>query len=332
MEIEEVIKSWRELSVLERYEAVRMLSQLLESSELEKELTETSEKVSKGIHSEPGNQAKATNHFFHCGDFNSPETVELLKKHDLQPRVIVTSPPFNSGAIYSDDFNDKKSTREYINFLNKFMDNCDAVLKNGGRLVINLKDISTGKGKRLPIIVPLYGYLCGEKGYTYRGMHIWYKGREESSFAWGSWKSSRSPAIIDLYEYVFVFQKGNYPDGKDDLYKTEFIENVIGVWKIRPVRKIFMKDKKKINVANHPCPFPIELPKRIIKLYSHVGDLVLDPFAGIFSTNCAAAEAGRDSIAVELNRDYCKVGAKKFRQRYSDSMFQKIVLKELKVN
>ena len=326
MTVEEVLQSWRELSIPDRHEVVKQLSQLLESNEIEKEITEKSKLVSDGIQSEPGNKSTPTNHCFNCGDFNNSDTIELLKKKELFPDLIFTSPPYNSGIDYGFGFDDKKPINDYMDFLYNFIDNCDQVLKDGGRFVINLRDIATGKGQRLPIIVPLYNYICEKKGYTYRGMHLWYKGREENSFAWGSWLKSSSPAIIDLYEYIFVFQKGDYPSGEDNLYKTEFVESVIGVWKIRPVKKFTGKKKK--NLVSHPCPFPVELPKRIIKLYSHVGNLVLDPFAGVFSTSCAAVEAGRNSVSIELNRNYCNVGKEKFKKLFLD-LFQKTTLQEL---
>ena len=328
MEIEEVIKIWRELTLHQRIEAVHQLNALVESAAIEEELNEENRIISEGINSEPGNERVSTIHSFYCGDFIKPETCNLLSERDLNPHLIFTSPPYNAGIDYGAGFNDKKPTKKYIRFLHEFIDNCDKVLRTGGRLVINLRDITTGKGRRIPAIVPLYDYLCEEKGYRFRGMHIWYKGREESSFAWGSWRSSINPSIIDLYEYVFVFQKGEYLRGPDNLEKTEFIEDVIGVWKIRPVKKITGKNKK--NILNHPCPFPFELAKRVIKLYSHVGDIVLDPFAGVLSTSCAAAMSGRNSIAVEINKDYCKYGAERFLGMFGDSLFGNIKLKELR--
>jgi site-specific DNA-methyltransferase (adenine-specific) len=123
--------------------------------------------------------------------------------------------------------------------------------------------------------------------------------------------------MIDLFEYVYVFQKaGNHPDGKDDLHKMEFIENVIGIWKIRPVKKII--GSQKANIYKHPCPFPVELAKRVIKLYSHVGDVVFDPFAGVLTTAIAAAEAGRSSISIDISKKYCNTGLARFSDIHAD--------------
>ena len=327
MSIEEVIKAWRELSPKDKYETVLQLQNLTEASEIEEELNSEAEILTDGFQKEPGNEEIATKHHYFCGDFLESQVCDLIKERNLRPHLIVTSPPYNAGIDYGVDFDDKKPTKKYIRFLRDFLDKSDVLLRNGGRIAVNIRDIAIGKGKRLPILVPIYNHLCEEMGYTYRGMHIWYKGREESSFAWGSWLESVCPSIIDLFEYVFIFQKGEYLDGEDNMEKTEFIENVLGIWKIRPVKKVI--GKKRENIAKHPCPYPVELARRVIKLYSHVGDIVLDPFAGIFSTNCAAAMSGRNSIGVEINRDYCQVGIDRFNKIFASSLFQKIFLKEL---
>jgi len=324
---EEVIKSWRKLDSTGKFNIIKQLEQLFDSEIIEKELNSESYLDSENIKQKPGNALDKTTHRIHCGDFLLDETINLLKDQGLCPDIVVTSPPFNAGVDYGCDFDDEKDVASYVSFLEKFCQNCDLLLKDGGRLAINLRDIRTEKGFRYPVIIPLFNFLCLNLKYTYRGMHIWYKGREESSCSWGSWKKSISPSIVDLYEYVFVFQKGTYQRGRDNLEKVEFVESVMGIWKIRPVKKIVGKDKK--NILNHPCPFPIELPKRVIKLYSHVGDLVLDPFAGIMTTAIAASQSGRNSVCVELNDFYCDFGCKRFNS-FCSSIFKNAVLKTLK--
>ena len=326
MSIEDVISDWRLLSIAEKGEVIDHLKHLYDAGVMEKSFNKESEETTSRFNAKSGNDSNRTEHIIRCADFLLEETIAKLGKNKVD--LVFTSPPYNSGVQYGECVNDNKSIEDYIRFLCDAMRNCDALLKGGGRLVINIRDIAIGKGKRLPIIVPLYDFLVKEGSYFYRGLHIWYKGREESSTGWGSWRSASSPSIIDLYEWVFVFQKkGNRKKGKDNLGKTEFVEDVIGVWKIRPVKKITSKKKK--NVVDHPCPFPVELAKRVIKLYSHVGDLVLDPFAGISTTSMAAIQSGRNSICVEINKDYCDVGWKKLQKLYGGGlMFSNVELKK----
>ncbi|HEX7393391.1 MAG TPA: site-specific DNA-methyltransferase, partial [Anaerolineaceae bacterium] len=101
------------------------------------------------------------------------------------------------------------------------------------------------------------------------------------------------------------FAKGSYsrPDpGLSDLSGAEFMESTLSVWTIPPV------SAKKIG---HPAPFPIELAKRVIKLYSYVGDVVLDPFAGSGTTCAAAKVLGRHYVGIERVEEYCQLAEKR---------------------
>lgn len=294
----EIIDLWLKLSPIDRQNIADQINALLESSNIEKSFDVS-------IDNQVANDK--TVHKIICGDINKI----LIDKVDL----IFTSPPYNANIEY-DVYKDNLSVKDYLDFLKNSIISCDKFLCSGGRFVINIRDISHGKGKRIPIIHSLYNWFQ-DLNYSYRGLHLWYKGREESSFGWGSYLSSNNPSIIDLYEYVLVFQKdGEHKNGQDNMNKMEFIENVMGVWKIRPVKKIFGSNKQ--NIANHPCPFPIELAKRVIKLYSHVGDWVLDPFAGIMSTALASAQSGRNSISVDLSEKYCQDGRNRLTKEFMD--------------
>lgn len=319
MSVQSLIDNWRTLTVDDRKEFVHQISALSESIELEDEIADQlpeDERIS--LHD------SSSNHYLLNADFANLKPIDLAKIKLLGPNLVFTSPPYNAGIEY-DSYQDNLPIAEYIEFLDKSFDVMNEVLLNGGRIIINIRDINIGSGSRLPIIVPLYNKLCLKLGYNYRGVHIWYKGREESSFAWGSYKKSTNPAIIDLFEYLFVFQKGGErTNGVDNLDKTEFIESVLGIWKIRPVKKIIgSKSGKTKNTAQHPCPFPVELVKRAIKLYSSVCDRVLDPFSGIMTTAIAAAYSNRDSISIDISKAYCDVGYKRFCQEHKDLLLMK---------
>ena len=117
--------------------------------------------------------------------------------------------------------------------------------------------------------------------------------------------SASSPHIIAPVELVVVMYKEQWKKlskGKSDTLKDEFIEWTNGVWTFSG------ESKKKIG---HPAPFPIELPKRCIKLFSYVGDIILDPFMGSGTTLVAAKMQNRKSIGIEISRDFCKLTFKR---------------------
>lgn len=245
-----------------------------------------------------------TSHTIMEMDFNK-NAEKYFNDNKIKVDLIFTSPPYNAGLKY-ENYDDARPINEYIKFLEEFLETSDVILNDGGRIVINIRDIKIASGSRYPPLVTFFQKLCIEKGYKYRGVHIWYKGREESSTAWGSWRSCANPSIIDLFEYVYVFQKsGERVKKNHQIDKEEFIECDLGVWKIRPVKKIHGKNKN--NKAGHPCPFPVELAERVIKLYSYPQDIVVDPFGGVGSTSMAAYNCGRNSYSIDISKKYTEL-------------------------
>jgi site-specific DNA-methyltransferase (adenine-specific) len=121
--------------------------------------------------------------------------------------------------------------------------------------------------------------------------------------AWGSWQSASNPVLRDVHEYILVFSKGSFThkklDGKENtISKEQFMEWTKSVWTINP------ESAQKIG---HPAPFPVELPYRLIQLYTFQGDVVLDPFMGSGSTAIAALKAGRKFVGYENNPEYVKL-------------------------
>ena len=300
----------------QRQLAIEHLRTLVESTKMEREINGEIVKAQEWFDGVPGHETDETTHYFRSSDIRHVSTRQRVLEVVGLVDLIFTSPPYNADIKY-DQWFDKMEVADYKQFLKDSFYICNDVLKPGGRIVINIRDIGVGTGERLPVIVPLYEQFCTNLGYKYRGVHIWYKGREESSFAWGSYKSSSNPAIIDLFEYVYVFQKsGKRNRADDDIQKTDFIENVMGVWKIRPVKKIVGVGKK--NIAKHPCPFPPELARRVIKLYTGKGDTVLDPFAGVGNTAVGAIKAGRNSVSVDISKHYCDVAQRRIKREFKD--------------
>lgn len=213
---------------------------------------------------------------------------------DNSVHLMVTSPPYNVTKEYDQDL----SLQEYLQLLRNVFTETYRVLVHGGRACINVANLG-----RKPYI-PLSDYISQmmlEIGYLMRGEIIWYKGaRAGVSMAWGSWRSAVNPVLRDTHEYILVFSKGAFsrkrPEGKaDTITREQFMEWTKSVWIMNP------ESAKKVG---HPAPFPVELPYRLIQLYTFTGDIVLDPFMGSGSTAIAALKSGRKFVGYEIDQQY----------------------------
>src|SRR5690606_21070317 len=141
-----------------------------------------------------------------------------------------------------------------------------------------------------------------DAGFLPMGEIIWRKGKGvNGSCAWGSWRSAKAPRLRDLHEYLLVFAKADFarPDrGESDIGRDEFMEATLSVWDIPP------ESAKRVG---HPAPFPVELAERVIRLYSYVGDVVLDPFLGSGTTAVAALQNSRHYVGYEIAAAYCEL-------------------------
>lgn len=210
--------------------------------------------------------------------------------------LVVTSPPYNSSKQYDQDL----SLAEYLEMLRRVWAETYRVLAPGGRACINVANLG-----RKPYI-PLHALIIEQMtslGFLMRGEIIWNKAASSSaSTAWGSWRSASNPVLRDAHEYILVFSKDAFKRSgvgrTNTITRDEFLEWTKSVWSFPAV------SAKKIG---HPAPFPFELPRRLIQLYTFEGDLVLDPFAGSGTTCLAARQAGRHYIGYELNPDYVQL-------------------------
>ena len=222
-------------------------------------------------------------------------TSEAMSIPDNSVALAFTSPPYNVGK----DYDDNMTLEEYLDLIKRVGKDVYRVLKPGGRYVINVANLG-----RKPYI-PLHSYFYqvhSEIGFLPMGEIIWQKGKGASgSCAWGSWRSAKSPRLRDLHEYLIVFTKEGFsrPDkGESDLSAEEFMESTLSIWQIQPA------SAKKIG---HPAPFPVELASRVIKLYSYVDDVVLDPFVGSGTTCVAAKKNGRHYVGFDISPEYCQL-------------------------
>jgi site-specific DNA-methyltransferase (adenine-specific) len=145
-------------------------------------------------------------------------------------------------------------------------------------------------------------------GFLMRGEIIWEKGSSAgTSTAWGSWKSASNPTLRDTHEYILVFSKDSFgrlngADHKSTISKEQFLEYTRSVWSFpaESARRI-----------GHPAPFPVELPYRLIQLYTYAGDVVLDPFMGSGQTGIAAVKAGRHFVGYDIDQKYCALAERR---------------------
>jgi site-specific DNA-methyltransferase (adenine-specific) len=175
------------------------------------------------------------------------------------------------------------------------------VLVNGGRACVNVANL--GRRPYLPLS-DFISQMMLEIGFQMRGEIIWHKGAGAGvSMAWGSWQSAANPVLRDVHEYILVFSKGSFSRKKqaakeNTISKEQFMEWTKSVWTMSP------ESAKKVG---HPAPFPVELPFRLIQLYTFSGDTVLDPFMGSGTTAVAALQAGRKYVGYETDPAYVKL-------------------------
>ncbi|MEX0737102.1 MAG: site-specific DNA-methyltransferase [Bacteroidota bacterium] len=230
----------------------------------------------------------------------SSETMDELP--DASVHLMITSPPYNVSKEYDEDF----TLPEYRDLLRAVFRETHRVLVPGGRACINVANVG-----RKPYI-PLHAYIMQDMldlGFLMRGEIIWNKaGSAGPSTAWGSWRSASNPTLRDVHEYILIFTKENFgrpgAGKKNTIGRDEFLESTKSIWTFGA------ESAKRVG---HPAPFPLELPNRLIQLYSFQGDVVLDPFAGSGTTCVAALRSGRYFVGYEKKRAYATLAARRIR-------------------
>lgn len=213
---------------------------------------------------------------------------------DRSVHLMVTSPPYNVGKEYDEDL----SLEDYSDLLANVLAETYRVLVDGGRACVNVANLG-----RKPYI-PLHSIIIGlaqKVGFFMRGEIIWDKGAGAgTSTAWGSWMSASNPTLRDTHEYILVFQKPPFgrkkPEGSEPtIERDDFLEFTKSVWTF---------GTQSAKRAKHPAPFPVELPHRLIQLYTFSGEIVLDPFMGSGASAIAASQDGRNYIGYEISAEY----------------------------
>ena len=240
--------------------------------------------------------------------------------------LVVTSPPYNVDIQYN-SHKDDVSYADYLEFSRKWMSRCFEWLKDDGRFCLNVP-LDKNKGGQQSVGADLTT-IAKEIGFHYHSTIIWNEGNISRRTAWGSWKSASAPYVIAPVELIVVLYKKNWKKTSgskiSDIERNEFMDWTNGLW-------VFNGESKKR--IGHPAPFPIELPRRCVKLFSYVDDVVLDPFSGSGTTLIAAVTNNRKGIGIDVDRKYCELARKRILENTEPAQVEtpkkKVVKKETK--
>ncbi len=229
-------------------------------------------------------------------------SAEMHELTDNSVHLMVTSPPYNVGKDYDNDL----SQAEYSDLLRSVWEEVYRVLVPGGRACVNIANL--GRKPYIPLNAMISSQMT-EIGFLMRGEIIWDKSASAgTSCAWGSWRSASNPVLRDVHEYILVFSKNRFgrpaKNRESTISRDEFLEFTRSIWRFSA------ESAKRVR---HPAPFPVELPRRLIELYTYSSDVVLDPFIGSGSTAVAAVHAGRNYVGYDTSSEYVEVARERVR-------------------
>jgi len=250
-----------------------------------------------------------------CGDAR-----DMAELPDNSVALVVTSPPYFAGKVYEEALGQgviPASYAEYLELLSDVFAECRRVLEPGGRIAVNVANL--GRKPYRSLSADVTRILDDDLGLLLRGEIVWKKADGASgSCAWGSYRSPTNPVLRDITERVVVASKGRFDRAVDiearraqgrphepSISTDEFLDATLDVWEIRP---------ESARRVRHPAPFPVELPQRLIELYTFRHDLVLDPFLGSGSTAVAAVRTGRRYAGYDTDPEYVAIAGERVDQ------------------
>lgn len=243
---------------------------------------------------------------------------------DSSVALVVTSPPYFAGKEYERALGEGHVPGSYLEYLEMLSDvfaQCVRKLEPGGRLAINVANL--GRRPYRSLAADVTHILQDRLQLLLRGEIIWVKGQGASgSCAWGSFQSPSNPVLRDLTERIVVASKGRFDralarrerarrelPSEVSIFKDDFMEATTDVWEI---------PTESATRVNHPAPFPVELPERLIQLYTYRGDVILDPFMGSGSTAVAAVRSERHFVGYDTDPDYVTAARERIAQERAE--------------
>lgn len=245
---------------------------------------------------------------------------DMSKVDDSSIALVVTSPPYFAGKEYEEALGEGHVPATYVEYLKDLemvFAECVRVLEPGGRIAVNVANL--GRRPYRSLSADVIGLLQDRLNLLLRGEIIWQKGKGAAgSCAWGSFQSAQNPVLRDISERVIVASKGRFDRAltrrerqrrhlpfEASMSKEAFMEATLDVWEFPAERA---------TRVGHPAPFPVELPKRLIDLYTYYDDVVLDPFMGSGSTAVAALRADRHYLGFEIDSSYIEIANDRIRE------------------
>ena len=239
------------------------------------------------------------------GDARAMDAVD-----DATVALVVTSPPYFAGKDYEAELglgHVPESYVAYLDMLTAVFAECVTKLEPGGRIAVNVANL--GRRPFRSLSADVVGILQDRLGLLLRGEVVWLKGRGAGgSCAWGSFQRPGNPVLRDLTERIVIASKGRFDraltarqrhaqgqPSTSTLFRDEFMDATTDLWELAP---------ESATRVGHPAPFPVELPQRLIDLYTYRDDLVLDPFMGSGTTAVAAVRTGRHFIGYDTDERY----------------------------
>lgn len=224
--------------------------------------------------------------------------------------LVVTSPPYFAGKAYEEALGQGHIPETYTAYLRMLEDvfaECVKKLEPGGRIAVNVANL--GRKPYRSLSADVTHLLQDKLRLLLRGEVIWVKARGSAgSCAWGSFQRPANPVLRDLTERVIIASKGRFdraiPAKKREplglpsaatLFREEFMDATTDVWEMAP---------ESATRVGHPAPFPVDLPERLINLYTYQGDLILDPFMGSGTTAVAAIRNQRHFVGYDTDTGY----------------------------
>jgi site-specific DNA-methyltransferase (adenine-specific) len=230
---------------------------------------------------------------------------------DSSVALVVTSPPYFAGKEYEETLGEggvPASYFDYLEMLREVFAECARVLEPGGRIAINVANLGRKPYRSLSADVTT---ILQDLGLLLRGEVIWWKGKAAGgSCAWGSFQRPTNPVLRDVTERIVIASKGRFDraltarqrdkaglPSTSTISREEFMEATTDLWEMAP---------ESATRVGHPAPFPVELPRRLIHMFTYKDDVVLDPFMGSGTTAVAAVKTDRRYIGYETDPEYAE--------------------------